>query len=56
MIHGSDALSRDKRAELRGVLSTKPGLNQYLRVTPGGLPRIDGAKVKTEENLDGTGP
>ena len=31
----------DKRAELRGVISTKPGLNRYLRVTPGGLLRID---------------
>ena len=36
-ITGSDQLSRDKRAELRGVISTRPGLNRYLRVTPGGL-------------------
>jgi hypothetical protein len=28
------------RAELRGVISTKPGLNRQLRVTPGGLARI----------------
>jgi hypothetical protein len=50
---GSDALSKDKRAELRGVISTKPGLNRYLRVTPGGLLRIDAGKAKAEENLDG---
>jgi transposase len=53
MIDGSDKLSRDKRAELRGVISTKPGLNRYLRVTPGGLLRIDAAAIKAEENLDG---
>jgi Transposase DDE domain len=29
------------------------GLNRYLRVTPGGLLRIDAAKIKAEENLDG---
>jgi transposase len=52
-IAGSDQLSRDKRAELRGVISTKPGLNRYLRVTPGGLLRIDAGKAKNEENLDG---
>lgn len=50
---GSDQLSKDKRTELRGVISTKPGLNRYLRVTPGGLLRIDAAKAKAEENLDG---
>jgi transposase len=53
LIKDSDALSRDKRAELRGVISTKPGLNRYLRVTPGGLLRTDAKKVKAEENLDG---
>ena len=53
MISGSDQLSRDKRAELRGVISTKPGLNRYLRVTPGGLLRTDAARAKAEENLDG---
>ena len=52
-IRDSDQLSRDKRAELRGVISTKPGLNRYLRVTPGGLLRTDAAKAKAEENLDG---
>jgi Transposase DDE domain len=52
-ITGSDALSAAKRAELRGQISTKPGLNRYLRVTPGGLLRIDAAAVKTEQRLDG---
>jgi hypothetical protein len=50
---GSDKLSRDKRAELRGVISTKPGLSRYLRATPGGLLRIDASRAKAEENLDG---
>ena len=52
-IRDSDQLSRDKRAELRGVISTRPGMNRYLRVTPGGLLRTDAAKAKAEENLDG---
>jgi len=52
-IKDSDQLSKDKRAELRGVISTRPGLNRYLRVTPGGLLRTDAAKAKAEENLDG---
>jgi hypothetical protein len=52
-IKDSGQLSEAKRAELRGVLSTKPGLNRYLRVTPGGLLRIDAGKAKAEENLDG---
>ena len=53
LIDGTDTLSKDKRAELRGVISTKPGLNRYLRVTPGGLLRVDASKAKAEENLDG---
>jgi len=52
-IDGSHALPEDKRAELRGVISTMPGLNRYLRVTPGGLLRVDAGKAKAEENLDG---
>jgi hypothetical protein len=52
-IKDSDQLSKDKRAELRGVISTRPALNRYLRVTPGGLLRTDAAKAKAEENLDG---
>ena len=53
MIAGSDQLSATKRAELRGKISTMPGLNRFLRVTPGGLLRTDKAKAKAEENLDG---
>jgi DDE family transposase len=53
LIDGSDQLSATKRAELRGRISTMPGLNRFLRVTPGGLLRTDKAKAKAEENLDG---
>lgn len=53
LIDGTDTLSATRRAELRGVISTKPGLNRYLRVTPGGLLRIDAKAIKTETNLDG---
>jgi hypothetical protein len=52
-IRDSDQLTAAKRSELRGAISTKPGLNRYLRVTPGGLLRTDAAKAKAEENLDG---
>jgi hypothetical protein len=53
MIAASDKLSPTKRAELRGVISTKPGLARYLRTTAGGLLRIDEAAIKAEERLDG---
>ena len=53
MIDGTDTLDATKRAELRGVISTKPGLNRYLRVTPGGLLRVNQATVKRETKLDG---
>ena len=53
LIADTDTLTATKRAELRGVISTKPGPNRYLRVTPGGLLRIDAKKVKAETNLDG---
>jgi Transposase DDE domain len=53
LISGTGTLSATERAELRGVISTKPGLNRYLRVTPGGLLRIDARAVVAEENLDG---
>ena len=52
MIAGSDRLSPTKRAELRGVISTKPGLNRFLRVTPGGLLRVDAAKITADAKLD----
>ncbi len=53
LITGTDKLSATKRAELRGVLSTKPGLNRFLRVTPGGLLRTDQRAIKAEQGLDG---
>jgi Transposase DDE domain len=53
LIAGTDKLSNTKRAELRGKISTMPGLNRFLRVTPGGLLRTDLGKAKAEENLDG---
>ena len=52
-IAGSDELTVTKRAELRGKISMMPGLNRFLRVTPGGLLRTDRARAKAEENLDG---
>ena len=52
-IAGSDNLSATKRAELRAKISNLPGLNRFLRVTPGGLLRVDRTKARTEENLDG---
>jgi Transposase DDE domain len=53
MIDGSDTLSPTKRAELRGQISTHPGLHRFLRVTPGGLLRIDQAAIKADTRLDG---
>ena len=52
-IAGSDSLSRDKRNQLAGVISTKPGLRRYLRTTPAGLLRVDQAAIKAEARLDG---
>ncbi|WP_043827578.1 IS1634 family transposase [Rhodococcus opacus] len=52
-IADTDKLTVTKRAELRGVLSTKPGLNRYLRVTPGGLLRVDAKAIAAEAKLDG---
>jgi hypothetical protein len=53
MIDKSDTLNATKRAELRGQISTKPGLNRYLRVTAGGLLRVDATAIKNEQRLDG---
>ena len=53
MIEGTDALSATDRARLAGVISAKPGLNRFLKTTPGGLLRIDRARVKAEQKLDG---
>ncbi|MDN5916132.1 MAG: DUF6444 domain-containing protein [Pseudonocardia sp.] len=46
-------LSVTKRAELRGRISTMPGLNRFLRVTPKGLLRVDRKKTTAETKLDG---
>ncbi|WP_406723693.1 IS1634 family transposase [Streptomyces sp. GD-15H] len=53
LIADTDKLSDFKRGELRGKITDKPGLNRYLRTTPAGKLRIDTARIKTEENLDG---
>jgi Transposase DDE domain len=53
LVADTDKLPATKRAELRGVLSTKPGLNRFLRITPGGLLRIDQRAIKAEQGLDG---
>jgi hypothetical protein len=53
MIAGTDRLSPDKRAELRGVISTRPGLHRFLRTTPTGLLRLDAAAVAADTKLDG---
>jgi Transposase DDE domain len=52
-IDATDTLTKTERARLEGVVSTKPGLKRFLRVTPGGLLRIDKKKIAEEENLDG---
>lgn len=53
MIKDSDRLAPMKRAELKGVISTKPGLARFLRSTAGGLLRIDQEAVSADEKLDG---
>ena len=53
VIAGTDTLPATERARIEGSLGNKPGLKRFLRATPGGLLRIDKAKIKTEANLDG---
>ncbi|WP_433082369.1 IS1634 family transposase [Dactylosporangium sp. CA-052675] len=53
LIADTDGLSDFKRGELRGKIAGKPGLRRYLRTTPAGKLRIDHARIKAEENLDG---
>jgi hypothetical protein len=53
LIKDSDRLPALKRAELRGVISTKPGLSRFLRATAGGLLRIDQEAITADEKLDG---
>ena len=53
LIAGSDALPPRKRAELAGKISMMPGPHRYLRQTPGGLLRVDKARIAAEAKLDG---
>ena len=53
VITGTDTLAKAERARIEGTLAGKPGLKRFLRVTPGGLLRVDKQKIKTEANLDG---
>ena len=53
LIADTDRLTVTKRAELRGRISTMPGPNRFLRLTPKGLLRVDKAKIAAEANLDG---
>ena len=53
MIADSDRLSATKRAELRGVISARPGLARFLRTTASGLLRVDAAKLTADAKLDG---
>jgi len=52
-IRHTDTLGKDKRAEAYGAIAARPGLNRYLRVTPGGRLRIHAKSVRAEANLDG---
>ena len=53
LIADSDRLAPLKRAELKGVISTKPGVSRFLRTTAGGLLRIDAEAISVDEKLDG---
>jgi hypothetical protein len=52
-IKDSDRLSAAERAKLAARLQAKRGLKRLLRVTPGGLLRVDRAAVRAEAHLDG---
>src|SRR5579859_2844148 len=52
-IAGSDDLPANKRDELIGSLRSKPGLTRFLRVTKGGLLRVDLGEVAKQQRLDG---
>jgi hypothetical protein len=53
MIEGTGTLSAGDRAKLSGVISAKPGLNRFLTTTASGLLRIDRARIKAGQRLDG---
>jgi hypothetical protein len=45
VVTGTDQLTKVERAKIEGSLAGKPGLKRFLRVTPGGLLRIDKQKI-----------
>jgi hypothetical protein len=53
LIDGTDALTPAERGKIEGSLAGKPGLKRFLRVTSTGLLRVDRARIKAGENLDG---
>lgn len=53
LIAGSDAMTPASRDAIACRVRTKPGLARFLRVTKGGLLRVDRAAVGAEEHLDG---
>jgi hypothetical protein len=53
LIKDSDRLPALKRAEVKGVISTKPGLSRFLRTTARGLLRVDQEAIASDEKLDG---
>lgn len=53
LITYADTLGKDGRAEVRGRIAARPGLNRYVRVTSGGRLRIRVKSVRAEEHLDG---
>jgi Transposase DDE domain len=52
-IKDTDTLSKADRARIEGALSAARGIKRFLRVTPGGLLRVDRKKITAEANLDG---
>ena len=52
-IVGADTLSNTARATLAAELRAHPGYRRFLRITPGGLLRIDRSAVRAEARLDG---
>jgi Transposase DDE domain len=53
LITATDTLDATARQHLQARIATKPGLNRFLRVTTGGLLRLDQKAVKAEQRLDG---
>jgi transposase len=53
MINDTDGWTAQKRLELKGRISTMPGLNRFLRLTETGLLRVDQAAIDTDARYDG---